>query len=161
MYKRQLPTPPSKTILIAEDTESNFILINAILGRLYRLKHAKEDVYKRQAEVRAVDAELLETRHNPTQHFMDFISFGNNGQLAVEREMCIRDRALNAKVESCQKQYVLLQTAFDSRKTSYDDIRTLYDKQKEAVEEWAKETRSRLCLLYTSSTFLTFIGVSL
>ena len=37
-----LPTPPSKTILIAEDTESNFILINAILGRLYRLKHAKD-----------------------------------------------------------------------------------------------------------------------
>src|SRR5699024_10045336 len=37
------------------------------------------------AEVRAVDAELIETRHNPTQHFMDFISFGNNGQLAVER----------------------------------------------------------------------------
>ena len=30
-----LPTPPFKTILIAEDTESNFILINAILGRLY------------------------------------------------------------------------------------------------------------------------------
>ena len=37
-----LPTPPSKTLLIAEDTESNFILINAILGRLYRLKHAKD-----------------------------------------------------------------------------------------------------------------------
>ena len=37
-----LPTPPFKTILIAEDTESNFILINAILGRLYRLKHAKD-----------------------------------------------------------------------------------------------------------------------
>lgn len=54
------------------------------------------------------------------------------------------EKALNAKVEACQKQYVLLQTAFDSRKTSYDDIRTLYDKQKEAVEEWAKETRSRL-----------------
>lgn len=54
------------------------------------------------------------------------------------------EKALNAKVEACQKQYVLLQTAFDSKKTSYDDIRTLYDKQKEAVEEWAKETRSRL-----------------
>ena len=40
------------------------------------------------------------------------------------------EKALNAKVEACQKQYVLLQTAFDSRKTSYDDIRT--------------------CLLYTS-----------
>ena len=37
-----LPTPPSKTILIAEDTESNCILIIAILGRLYRLKHAKD-----------------------------------------------------------------------------------------------------------------------
>ena len=34
------------------------------------------------------------------------------------------EKALNAKVEACQKQYVLLQTAFDSRKTSYDDIRT-------------------------------------
>lgn len=56
------------------------------------------------------------------------------------------EKALNAKVEACQKQYVLLQTAFDSRKTSYDDIRTLYDKQKEAVEEWAKEARSRLAV---------------
>ena len=56
------------------------------------------------------------------------------------------EKALNAKVEACQKQYVLLQTAFDSKKTSYDDIRTLYDKQKEAVEEWAKEARSRLAV---------------
>ena len=36
------------------------------------------------AEIRAVDTELIETRHNPTQHFVDFISFGNYGQLAVE-----------------------------------------------------------------------------
>lgn len=56
------------------------------------------------------------------------------------------EKALNAQVEACQKQYVLLQTAFDGRKTSYDDIRTLYDKQKEAVEEWAKEARSRLAI---------------
>ena len=35
-------------------------------------------------EIRAVDTELIETRHNPTQHFVDFISFGNYGELAVE-----------------------------------------------------------------------------
>jgi DNA repair exonuclease SbcCD ATPase subunit len=63
---------------------------------------------------------------------------------AKPKEAKENEKALNAKVEACQKQYVLLQTAFDSKKTSYDDIRTLYDKQKEAVEEWAKETRSRL-----------------
>lgn len=39
---RTFPTSSSRTILIAEDTESNFILINAILGRLYHLKHAKD-----------------------------------------------------------------------------------------------------------------------
>ena len=38
----ELPASPSMTILIAEDTESNFFLIKAILGRLYHLKHAKD-----------------------------------------------------------------------------------------------------------------------
>ena len=38
----ELPASSSKTILIAEDTESNFVLINAILGRFYHLKHAKD-----------------------------------------------------------------------------------------------------------------------
>ena len=33
----------------------------------------------------AVDDELIETWHHPTQPFMDFISFGHNGQPAVER----------------------------------------------------------------------------
>ena len=55
------------------------------------------------------------------------------------------EKALNAKVEACQKQYVLLQTAFDSRKTSYDDIRTLDDKQKEAVRRVGKGNTLPAC----------------
>lgn len=38
----ELPASSPRTILIAEDTESNFVLIKAILGRLYHLKHAKD-----------------------------------------------------------------------------------------------------------------------
>ena len=36
------------------------------------------------AEIRAVDAELIETGHDPSQHFVDVVTFGNHCELAVE-----------------------------------------------------------------------------
>ena len=36
------------------------------------------------AEIRTVHAELIETWHNPSQHFVDVVAFGNHGQLTVE-----------------------------------------------------------------------------
>lgn len=54
------------------------------------------------------------------------------------------EQALTSQMDLRQKKHDELQTEFSARKKSYDDILLLYDKQKEAVEEWAKEARARL-----------------
>lgn len=56
------------------------------------------------------------------------------------------EKSLADKMDVCQKQHVALQAAYDISKKSWEDIRMLYDKQKEAVEEWAKEARARLAV---------------
>lgn len=73
----------------------------------------------------------------------------NSLVLLAEKTTALNDakeneRALTSQMELCQKKYNELQTEFNTRKKSYDDILLLYDKQKEAVEEWAKEARARL-----------------
>lgn len=56
------------------------------------------------------------------------------------------EKSLADKMDICQKQHAALQAGYDNSKKAWDDIRTLYDKQKEAVEEWAKEARARLAV---------------
>jgi signal transduction histidine kinase/ActR/RegA family two-component response regulator len=38
----ELPSVEKKTVLVAEDTDFNYILVNAILGKIYTLVHAKD-----------------------------------------------------------------------------------------------------------------------
>lgn len=54
------------------------------------------------------------------------------------------EKSLNEKLLTCKSLHDGLKAEFDSKKSVYDDIRILHDKQKEAVEEWAKEARARL-----------------
>ena len=54
------------------------------------------------------------------------------------------EQSLKGKISVCQNQYGNLQTDFNSRQAAYNDLRKLCDKQKEAVEDWAKEARARL-----------------
>lgn len=56
------------------------------------------------------------------------------------------EKSLADKMDICQKQHAALQAGYDNSKKAWDDIRMLYDKQKEAVEEWAKEARARLAV---------------
>lgn len=53
---------------------------------------------------------------------------------------------LSNQKELCQKQSATLQTEYNARKKNYEEILSLYNKQKEAVEEWAQEARSRLSI---------------
>lgn len=52
--------------------------------------------------------------------------------------------ALNEKITACQERNKGLLADFEHKKDGYNDICKLYDKQKEAVEDWAKEARARL-----------------
>ena len=54
-----------------------FATLDAGIDHIFFLAH-------QPTEIRTVDTELIEARHNPTQHFVDFISFGDYGELAVE-----------------------------------------------------------------------------
>ena len=54
------------------------------------------------------------------------------------------EQSLNEKVAMCQSQYSNLQTDYNNKQAVYNDLHKLYDKQKEAVEDWAKEARARL-----------------
>ncbi|WP_300901618.1 SbcC/MukB-like Walker B domain-containing protein [uncultured Bacteroides sp.] len=54
------------------------------------------------------------------------------------------EKSLEQKWQTCHSRHAGLQADFDRRKSAYEELRTLYDKQKEAVEEWAKEARARL-----------------
>lgn len=54
------------------------------------------------------------------------------------------EQSLNEKVAVCQSQYSNLQTDYNNKQAVYNDLHKLYDKQKEAVEDWAKEARARL-----------------
>lgn len=56
------------------------------------------------------------------------------------------EQSLSEKIAACQKQYSHLLIDVNRKKEDYDGIRKLYDKQKEAVENWAKEARSHLSL---------------
>lgn len=71
--------------------------------------------------------------------------------LLAEKEAALHaakenEKSLTDKMELCQSQHAALQTRYENGKKAYEDIRTLYDKQKEAVEEWAKEARARLAV---------------
>lgn len=54
------------------------------------------------------------------------------------------EQTLARQIEDRKKQRENLQTTYNEQKTAYDEIKSLYDKQKEAVEDWAREARSRL-----------------
>lgn len=65
------------------------------------------------------------------------------GMLNAAKE---NEKSLADKMDVCQKQHAALQAEYNNSKKAWDDIRMLYDKQKEAVEEWAKEARARLAV---------------
>lgn len=55
-----------------------------------------------------------------------------------------QEKSLTDKMEACQQQYTPLQADFNHKTAVYNDLVNLYNKQKEAVEDWAKEARARL-----------------
>lgn len=112
----------------------------------------QHEVDLRNRQLEAMNRPALQEQKNKLntkrEHLLQAL---NTLSLLAEKAKTLNDakeneKTLNAKVESCQQQYILLQAQFNSRKAGYDDIRRLYDKQKEAVEEWAKEARARLSL---------------
>ncbi len=110
------------------------------------------DINNRNAQLEAMDHPALQERKNKLDTTREsLLQALSSLSLLAEKEKTLNDakeneKALNAKVESCQRQYNILQTEFNSKKTSYEDIHALYNKQKEAIEEWAKEARSRLAV---------------
>ena len=48
------------------------------------IKHIFLIITQQPAEIRMVHTELIETRHNPAQHFVNIVTFGNHCQLAVK-----------------------------------------------------------------------------
>lgn len=115
-----------------------------------RALQADIDLLNKQLE--AMDRPALQEKKNNLDTERDHLLQALNAlALLAEKERTLNDakeneKALSTRAEECRKQQAPLQAEADNRKKSYDDIRTLYDKQKEAVEEWAKEARARLAV---------------
>ncbi|MDE6347550.1 MAG: exonuclease SbcC, partial [Bacteroides sp.] len=112
----------------------------------------QHEVDRRNRQLEAMAHPALQERKNKLDTEREHLLQALNAlSLLAEKAKTLNDakeneKALDAQVEACQQQYALLQAQFNDRKTDYEEIRRLYDKQKEAVEEWAKEARARLSL---------------
>lgn len=118
--------------------QENQALQNELTPRNKQLEEM--DIPALQARKSALDSER--------EHLLQAL---NALALLAEKEKTLNDakeneQALDTRMEACRQQYLSLQAEADSKKKEYDEIRTLHDKQKEAVEEWAKEARSRLTI---------------
>lgn len=112
----------------------------------------QQEINRRNEQLEAMAPTALQEKKNGLDSECEQLSQAITAlTLLTEKEKSLTDakeneQTLNEHIGTCQKQAVLLQTEYDSKKAGYDEIHRIYDKQKETVEEWAKEARSRLAV---------------
>jgi len=110
----------------------------------------QKEIDQQNALLASMDRNVLQEKKNILETVKESLSKARNALIVLgEKQNALNtavesEKSLSDKLQTCKSQYAGLKAGFDHAKKAYDDIRILYDKQKEAVEDWAKEARARL-----------------
>lgn len=119
-------------------------------------RKSKENVARQQeidqlnVQLEAMNRNALQEKKNSMETIRENLQKARNALIVLSEKQSALDTAteyeksLNEKLQSSKSSHEALKADFDAKKKAYADIQTLYDKQKEAVEDWAKEARARL-----------------
>lgn len=110
----------------------------------------QQEIDQLNVQLESMNRNALQEKKNVLETTRENLQKARNSLVVLQEKQAALDMAqeneksLDKKLQTCKSRYVALKAGFNIRKKAYDDIKTLYDKQKEAVEEWAKEARARL-----------------
>lgn len=112
----------------------------------------QQEMDRRKEELTAMDRPGLEKKKVTLEHQKELLTAAQNAWTLLKEKQRARSEAevaeqsLTAQVEACRKSNDTLQANAIQSKQRYQEAETLFNKQKEAVEDWAKEARARLLL---------------
>lgn len=115
-------------------------------------RQKQEEIDKEKAKLDAMNRDVLQEKRTALEADKEKLAKAKT-TLALLKEKASamnaaqeQEKSLTDRMEACQRQYPPLQAGFELKKTVYNDLFNLYNKQKEAVEDWAKEARARLAV---------------
>lgn len=112
----------------------------------------QQEIDHLNAQLKAMNGSALQEKKNSLEITRENLQKALNALIVLsEKQSALNtatehERSLNEKLQNSKSSHKELKAEFDAKKKAYDDIQTLYDKQKEAVEEWAREARARLAV---------------
>lgn len=113
-------------------------------------RQKQEDIDKKKAVLDTMHRDALQEKRTSLEADKEKLSKAKTTlTLLREKSSALhstqeQEKSLTDKMEACQQQYTPLQADFNHKTAVYNDLVNLYNKQKEAVEDWAKEARARL-----------------
>ncbi len=122
----------------------------ACLQKKTENQNKQEEIEQQRTLLRSMRQESLREERETLETEKDKLSQAKNAlSLLAERQVALHaakehEQSLRDRIAACQNQYSGLQADFDHKKEAFDTLRRLYEKQKEAVEDWAKEARAHL-----------------
>ena len=142
----------------AENAEKELPELEARLNETEgKLKEATRASEKKQTEINLKQEELkrlnpagiqksikeLNSQRQKITEVVNALKFLTRQQEAYETASKDEEQSA-ARVQNCRKAIPPAEEACTREKVQYEEARKLYEKQKESVEDWAKEARSRL-----------------
>lgn len=112
----------------------------------------QEEISRHKAKLDAMQLYALQEKRTSLEAGKEiFLKTKTALTLLKEKQWALKtaeeqEQSFDSRMTACQAQYNRLLTDLNHKKEVYGDIRKLYDKQKEAVEDWAKEARTRLAI---------------
>ena len=110
----------------------------------------QQEIDRLNAQLESLHPTALQEKKNALEAAKEKLQKAQNALIVLSEKQSALDTAteqeksLNEKLQLNKSRYAAFEADFKAKKEAYDDIRKLYDKQKEATEEWAKEARARL-----------------
>ncbi|WP_297644773.1 AAA family ATPase [uncultured Bacteroides sp.] len=110
----------------------------------------QEEIDRQGLRLKAMNQEALQNRREALETKKDKLSKAQTAlsllkeKASALNEVKERELSFKEKITSCQNRYEALQADFGRKQKSVNELRELYEKQKEAVQDWAKEVRARL-----------------
>ncbi|MDO4164728.1 MAG: SbcC/MukB-like Walker B domain-containing protein [Bacteroides sp.] len=115
-------------------------------------RHKQEVIDQQNALLASMQQVQLQQKKNTLEQTKELLLKAQNAlALLTEKQNALNDatdneRKLTEKQNVCRQQQTALQTDYNNRLTAYKEIKALYDKQKLAIEEYAREMRAHLCV---------------
>lgn len=109
-----------------------------------------EEISKQKVSLESMDARRLQEKNDALEADKEKLSKAQYAlSLLTEKEGALKrareyEQSLDDKIAACEAQQGKLEADFHLKQTVYTELSKLYEKQKEAVEDWAKEARARL-----------------